>query len=306
MILSFSFLTAQTEWSTFEQIKNVKSTDVKQLAEDITSPYHDELDKIKAIYYWVTHNIAYDVKTLEKLEKKGFKSERLTLQELNKQKRKALEKTLKKKKGVCQNYTNLVNALCEQINVESQLISGFSQAGPLNSGLGNPHAWNAIKYQDDWYLLDATFGAGQVQNGKKFKFDFNEAMFFVDPKKFILNHFPKDSAWQLLEKPIDEDTFTEYPWVASGFFKLGLSNLGLKKRKIKATRGQDVIITFQSATDIKEVNLFNMKSRKKVNTTFTKADSNYTLTIPSKNVRSGYYMLQSEQGILMSYRISKR
>lgn len=88
--------------------------------------------------------------------------------------------------------------------------------GPTN------HAWNAIKINDEWYLIDSTWGAGYIRYGG-FVRDFDEFYFLSPPEQFVYNHLPVDSRWQLLDKPLTKEEFAALPSVYSNFFNYGLS-----------------------------------------------------------------------------------
>ena len=299
----FSKSIAQTDWSIFDQIKTVHSLNSEELALKITSPFPDTLDKVKAIYYWLTHNIEYDLKALKRMQKQGFISKSMSPEAIEQKKQDIIRKSLKQKKGVCQDYTHLFVALCEAIHVESAFIGGFSQSNPFESGIGGRHSWNAFKYQDSWYLLDATFGAGRVMEGKSFSFEFNEGLFMVKPELFAMNHFPQDAEWQLLDKPISKNEFISNAWVGGAFFKLGVSKLSHTEKEVSTSGKQDLIIRFSCSTQLKKLDVYNMKTRKRLNNTFSQEDDQCTLVIKSKDLKKGLYMIQTEFGSLISYRI---
>lgn len=56
------------------------------------------------------------------------------------------------------------------------------------------HAWNAVKFDGNYYLVDATWGSGSSKDGKYEK-KLDNFYFFTDPDIFIESHFPKDKKW---------------------------------------------------------------------------------------------------------------
>jgi len=69
------------------------------------------------------------------------------------------------------------------------------------------HAWNAVEVNGKWILLDSTWGAGVVMNKKKYRKKYNPYYYNTTPQKLIKSHMPYDPIWQLLEKPVDYNTF---------------------------------------------------------------------------------------------------
>jgi hypothetical protein len=58
------------------------------------------------------------------------------------------------------------------------------------------HAWSAVLLDDNkWKLLDACWGAGNVNN-EVFNKDFNPSMFTMSNESFGLRHFPEDPSQQ--------------------------------------------------------------------------------------------------------------
>lgn len=76
------------------------------------------------------------------------------------------------------------------------------------------HSWNAIKIDDKWQLLDATW----LTEAENTELDF---YFNIDPEKLILDHYPIDNNWQLLEKPLSLEEFNFQPYVHSFYFQTG-------------------------------------------------------------------------------------
>ena len=51
---------------------------------------------------------------------------------------------------------------------------------------------------------------------------------FGKPDYFILNHFPSDEKWQLLEKPITKDEFSSTAWIEKRIIEFYNSTIELK------------------------------------------------------------------------------
>ncbi|GAA0596648.1 hypothetical protein GCM10009001_11000 [Virgibacillus siamensis] len=119
------------------------SQKIEDLAANLTKGVNGERKKAKAIYEYVAKNISYDV---EKLEKDLFKLSDSAL------------KTLQTKSGVCQDYAFLTVALLRATGIESHYIGGRASLAR--------HAWVEADINGEWLLMDPTWGAGYVQDGK--------------------------------------------------------------------------------------------------------------------------------------------
>jgi hypothetical protein len=64
------------------------------------------------------------------------------------------------KKGVCEHYTKLYNAMLNAIGIKTLYISGWAFDGNQTSGNKDTsgHAWTAALIDDKWIELDATWG----------------------------------------------------------------------------------------------------------------------------------------------------
>src|SRR5262249_17993037 len=85
------------------------------------------------------------------------------------------------------------------------------------------HAWNAVKLDGRWHLIDATWGAGSAEAKKGFVKALEEHWFLTPPDQFVLSHLPTDPARQFLTVPVDEDTYRKWPRVPTALFALGVA-----------------------------------------------------------------------------------
>ena len=143
-------------------------------------------DTVKAIFDWVASNIDYDVEML-KTGNYPTPKESLNYVWLN-------------KKGVCAHYAELFNAFCRKAGVQSYIVSGLVKIeGKISEG---GHAWNVIKIKGKWLCFDPTWAAGYI-NKDIFTRKFEPDWYAVLPEKFIYTHIPTETAFQLLEKPLE-------------------------------------------------------------------------------------------------------
>lgn len=184
-----------------------KNKDIRVLASTLTAPFTMEVEKVRAIFIWVAHNIAYDCKAYHNMESDN------PAEFPDASDYRLAETVLKKKKGVCSDYALLFRQLCIEAGIESEIVDGyaFDEYNPKPHKLsyaGADHAWNAVRINGYWHLVDATWAAGWADdNCSSFTFDYADYYFLPSPDMFIHSHFPLDEKWQLLQKPITSDEF---------------------------------------------------------------------------------------------------
>jgi transglutaminase/protease-like cytokinesis protein 3 len=122
------------------------------------------------------------------------------------------EEILQKRKAVCQGYSGLFKALCDEAGIRCELIPGYSKGYgyvPKKSFTNSDHAWNAVFLNNKWHVLDVTWGAGGINEKQKFVKDFKDEYFLTDPAIFVIKHMPLDPMWQLLDCPVSIQDFAK-------------------------------------------------------------------------------------------------
>ena len=197
------FLSAQNE-ENFTEIDQIArdapwaaSHSIDELATYLTRNAKTDIQKVRSFYVWVTDNIRYDTKL--------YFSNNVSSEKW-KAKQKA-EKVLKTKIGVCEGYANLFHELCIAANIPSEIVTGYTknQRGIIPR-VG--HAWNAVRIDGNWFLIDNTWGAGYIDDeNNRFRRKFQEKYFLADPRTFVLDHYPNDYLFQLSDKPVSWNLF---------------------------------------------------------------------------------------------------
>jgi len=153
------------------------------IAAYIQAHFKTDEEKLAAIYSWVATNIRYDTDSMLPINWSLEQQEKVAA-------------TLRRRKGVCENYAALFTDIANKAGFPSFVVSGFANLGGSlhNSG----HSWSAVLFQQQWYLCDPTWDNG-TRGGLNY--------FMVRPAEFIASHMPFDPLWQLLEYPITEQEF---------------------------------------------------------------------------------------------------
>ncbi len=166
-----------------------------------------EQDSIKSIFDWLSNNIKYDVKKMKQIENGSIAKKHAEFRTSKEYENYLLQTVIKRKKGVCEDYALLFDAIVNELGYESYVVQGYTKTskGKLNRKIG--HAWNAIKVNGTWKLYDATWGAGYVEDGRKFVQLYGEQWYDVSSEEMLKNHMPYDPIWQLSTKPITYSDF---------------------------------------------------------------------------------------------------
>jgi len=198
----------------------------QKLSEKINADFTKPEEKVRAIFTWIALNVGYDLKFYYAQANNPTLAYSFTGEEdrLIKEKKFRLEsaaKTLRSKKGVCQDYCALFETLCEQTGIQCVTIIGRSKNDLSLIGKYanfNDHAWNAVKFGNDWKLIDVTWAAGSLNSMTgKMEQKFNDAYFFTNPELFFYNHFPEDKKWLFVNKTSDD--FAKLPLYYGGYIK---------------------------------------------------------------------------------------
>ena len=186
----------------------------------LTEGLNTDVEKFRAIYKWVCIAIAndYSLWDLNDSKRKRFKNNPNKLSEWNtKIKSKLYKRLLERKQTICSGYAFLLKDLCDLAGLKVEVIHGFGKTAytSLSENSKPNHSWNSIFLNDKWYLVDATWASGK-QNPETydFEFDYSDGYFLVQPRLFIMNHYPLDSKWLL----IGNETFTFQSFLEAPIF----------------------------------------------------------------------------------------
>jgi hypothetical protein len=108
--------------------------------------------------------------------------------------------------GNCEGYARLVVELARLVGEQAVYVPGLA----LEPGGVTPvwHAWNAVRLDGRWALLDATFDDPRLTRegapaGESYRTDY----LFIPPEVAVLDHLPADPRWQLLPRPVSRRDF---------------------------------------------------------------------------------------------------
>ncbi len=168
----------------------------RNLAAYLKGPAQNDNEIVESIFYWMaTHITYYDNPSRETGNPDSI-----------------AKTTLLIKKSGCEGTARLFYELCKASGIDCEVICGIAKSYLYNGQriTKSNHCWDAVKINGKWELVDATWGSGgstNVGNTVTYVTELDMRYFFADPKDFVIDHFPEDSKWQLLENPISKSEF---------------------------------------------------------------------------------------------------
>ncbi len=215
-----------------------------------------------------------------------------------------IDSVLKYKSTICAGYVNVFSALCNREGIVCKEISGFGRTGTqpfVNSNFTINHAWAAVWLNGKWNLTDPTWGSGYTLEGtKQFIAATNDYYFFTEPQTFILDHYPKQSEWQLLKDTVSWQQFINYPGVCLGAKENEVSGYQPAQSLIQTTVGSKIRFAFTTKKPLQSIILLSKQKGFQEKAILQKNNDvySYTYTIPAP----GQYDLQID---LNEYDITK-
>lgn len=216
LCLASSFVQAQISETRLLQIDSLVNKTPKPSTKKIEtlSAYLGSIgttdeEKAYAVFSWVAHHVKYDIKVFQK----GYVPKC------------SAEEVLKGRVSVCQGYSELFKSLAEKAGLECKFVPGYSKGVNYRDGMKfrePDHAWNLVKYNEGWHLIDCTWASGVIANsemGAKFTPVFNRFWFDPAPKLFLLSHFPTEKEALLVEQNITLEDFQKWPAIDVQFLQ---------------------------------------------------------------------------------------
>ena len=146
--------------------------------------------------------------------------------------------------AVCAGYANLFKKICDEINIQCEIVSGYGRGvgtSPLEEEIPakSNHAWNIVTVNNEPYLIDSTWDSGYM-DGKIAKQEYTTEWLFVKPEHFIYTHFPEEPRHQLLGKTITVSEFMSLPFLKPTYFDL-IETAGYQIKKMNHVEGKFVL-----------------------------------------------------------------
>ena len=153
--------------------------DIIRVTDSLTSRFASDLEKGRAIFIWITDNIAYDCGGENRLTEEPDEATHplyYTQQQL--------ASILRTRRTRCDGFSFLFKLMCRLAGIYAPVQEGYARfgGGKVDPDTVQPnHAWNAVCYDGVWYETDLTAAAGQCDGGR-FSRGLREEFFRMTPE----------------------------------------------------------------------------------------------------------------------------
>lgn len=177
-----------------------RNKSVTILAKEITASFTTEEEKVRAIFIWMTNNIAFDCVTYHtKKTPSGnftYKNPEELLIKLDKYYYNYSMLVLRNKKAIAEGYAILFRELCKNAGINCQLVEGKASENKdkikklrSRKSFSTNHTWNKVQINGAWYYVDVTWASGYCDKPvKRFFKKFNSYYFITPFEDLYLTH----------------------------------------------------------------------------------------------------------------------
>lgn len=157
--------------------------EAKNILRNIITEDMNEIEKVKAIYDYISYNSSYDYDSLSVSNRELYGCQ-------------YIDGFFKEKRVVCDGFAKTFSLLCAIEGIEAVYTSGR----PNNNGAG--HAWNYVNIDGNWYTVCTTYSQLKADNADslgKF-YDYSKVQWisyepFMAHYSYMSNEFPKEYLW---------------------------------------------------------------------------------------------------------------
>jgi hypothetical protein len=181
-----------------------------QLVAYLIKPAKTDEQKARVIYRWLTSRFTYDVASFQ----------------ARNYKRQTLDQLLISRSGVCDGYAVAFHEMAKKAGLTTKLIEGRAKGGSNGEQFADDqanHAWNMILINGQWKVIDATWGAGHVDDRAGYQAKLDDFYFMAPVENLLLSHYDfSDPLGLFASRQISLQEFETFPYsgtraVAVGF-----------------------------------------------------------------------------------------
>lgn len=223
--------------------------DSKDLSKSISTSTKDQKEQLQMLLLWADKFLRVDA---ERFFTGGYP---LTTDE-----------SIKQRKGLCDEYANIVSEFCKLNNITCLRIEGYVKyAGFKSTDVLDEanHAWNAVYVDSSWLLCDLFWSTCELINkngSSSFIKKINTDYFLAPPAQFISTHLPLDPVFQFDNHPIKMHSFYDSNQAFDSSARMGYVNyrdsvsaylkLNEQEQKIKTAENSYIFNTDNPNTKI--------------------------------------------------------
>lgn len=293
-LLFFLLFSIATHSQSFTNVDNVvaqypRFSKVEKLATKIKKDFSLDKDKVRAAFFWLANNIRYNLEEYYNPTQRSYhfrySTEVEKQQKLQAVKDKIVADVFNTKFGVCEDYAQSFKKICDLLNIEAAVIKGNVRNTPQE--IGKPeqntnHAWNGVKINGKWLILDATWAAGFAQNGRWVK-QFDNYFYDIPTDKILKTHYPEDSLWMLRFGRMSIEDFYNQPIYGKAFLNSKTELISPKTGIINLKSSENITLKFKNL-DTTSLIFYNFKGHKYAQKpTIQTANGITTLTLKKPN-----------------------
>ncbi len=199
---------------------------IETLSIRIQNDFKTDIERTRAVFIWMAKNLEYDINTSLKPKVKTtffYSSQRNLKNQIREYQENLATVAFSSRKALCEGFSLLFVELCHYVGLEAIQINGVTKISATEIDVFRTvkdHAWNAVKIQNQWKLIDVTWSAGSrnLETGVWQK-DVDDYFFMTPPQQFLTSHYPEHKIWQLIKEPITLSEFFEKPVFYKDYFK---------------------------------------------------------------------------------------
>ncbi|MEO7306979.1 MAG: transglutaminase domain-containing protein [Ferruginibacter sp.] len=221
----------------------------------VSNKFTDKIDKARAIYYWIAHNITYDIKAARS----------------NNTAKNSPAEVLLYRRAVGIGFASLFQDMCSSADIRCLTVDGYvknSVEQIKEKGAEINHSWAVVQLgqsPETWYYVDPAWGSGFADPEMKvFTKSYTDVYFFAEKANFNLQHFPDNEAWKLGPAPKGKKDFFENPVirVAALEFDMKKYTPNNGNLKVKVNKAVNFSYTLNGKEEVTKVEL-GMGEKKK-------------------------------------------
>lgn len=177
--------------------------DIASLSASIAALSADPWTRGRLAFRWVTAKIIYDLDAFFRHEMPAFEP----------------KVVFTRRKATCMGMSAIYAAICAEMGLECQMVSGNIKS----IGQAQGHAWNAIRLDGTWHIVDTTWGSGAIVQ-RAWKPWYQTGYYCADPEILRTSHFAMEKRWNLSpQAPKSSEEFLNLPQLMPAFAEVGLA-----------------------------------------------------------------------------------